>query len=45
MTWGIFYVISGNTRRYWDISDTQRVLGYEPEDNAEDYAAEIEGRA
>jgi nucleoside-diphosphate-sugar epimerase len=43
--WGIFYAISGNTRRYWDISDTQRVLGYEPEDNAEKYAAEIEGRA
>jgi nucleoside-diphosphate-sugar epimerase len=42
--WGIFYAISGNTRRYWDISDTQRVLGYEPEDNAEKYAAEIEGR-
>ena len=45
VTWGIFYTISGNTRRYWDISDTQRVLGYEPEDNAEEYAAEIEGRA
>jgi uronate dehydrogenase len=42
--WGIFYAISGKTRRYWDISDTQRVLGYEPEDNAEEYAAEIEGR-
>ena len=44
-TYGIFYAISGNTRRYWDIADTQRVLGYEPEDNAETYAAEIEGRA
>lgn len=40
---GIFYAISGNTRRYWDISDTQRILGYEPEDNAEDYAREILG--
>lgn len=38
---GIFYAISGNTRRYWDIGDTQRVLGYEPEDNAEEYAKEI----
>lgn len=43
--YGIFYAISGNTRRYWDISDTQRVLGYQPEDNAEEYAAEIEGKA
>jgi uronate dehydrogenase len=42
VSWGIFYAISGNTRRYWDIADTQRVLGYEPEDNAEEYAAEIE---
>jgi nucleoside-diphosphate-sugar epimerase len=42
-TWGIFYAISGNTRRYWDIADTQKVLGFEPEDNAETYAAEIEG--
>ncbi len=41
---GIFYAISGNSRRYWDISETERVLGYAPEDNAEDYAAEIEGR-
>ena len=44
VTWGIFYAISGNTRRYWDISSTQSVLGYEPEDNAEAYAAEIEGK-
>ncbi len=40
---GIFYAISGNTRRYWDITATQQVLGYEPEDNAEDYASEILG--
>ncbi|WP_017655071.1 NAD-dependent epimerase/dehydratase family protein [Fortiea contorta] len=31
----IFYGISGNTRRYWDISNAQAILGYEPEDNAE----------
>ncbi len=31
----IFYAISGNTRRYWDISNAQAILGYEPEDNAE----------
>jgi uronate dehydrogenase len=41
---GIFYAISGNSRRYWDIADTIRVLGYQPEDNAEEFAAEIEGR-
>ena len=31
----IFYAISGNTRRYWDISNAQKLLGYEPEDDAE----------
>lgn len=41
VSWGIFYAISGNTRRYWDIGDTQRILGYEPEDNAEEYASEV----
>ncbi len=41
---GIFYAISGNTRRYWDITATQQILGYEPEDNAEDYASEILGK-
>lgn len=40
---GIFYAISGNTRRYWDITATQQILGYEPEDNAEDFAGEILG--
>lgn len=41
---GIFYGISGNTRRYWDISSAQEVLGYRPEDDAEAYAAEVLGR-
>jgi uronate dehydrogenase len=35
----IFYAISGNTRRYWDISNAQLLLGYEPQDNAEDLLA------
>jgi len=39
--YGIYYGISGNTRRYWDISNAQRELGYQPQDDAEAYAAEI----
>ena len=31
----IFYAISGNTRRYWDISNAEKILGYAPQDNAE----------
>jgi nucleoside-diphosphate-sugar epimerase len=40
---GIFYGISRNTRRYWDITSAQEVLGYQPEDDAEAFAAELEG--
>ncbi len=43
LTWGIFYAISGNTRRYWDIGPTMDTLGYAPEDNAETYAARVTG--
>lgn len=31
----IFYAISGNTRRYWDITNAQALLGYDPQDDAE----------
>ncbi len=41
---GIFYGISRNRRRYWDISSAEAVLGYRPEDDAEEYAREVEGR-
>jgi uronate dehydrogenase len=36
----IAYGISANTRGWWDLS-TAKALGYEPQDNAEDYADEI----
>ena len=42
LRWGIFYAISGNTRRTWDIGPTQELLGYVPEDDAERYAAQVE---
>ena len=38
---GVYNAISGNSRRYWDITSAQRELGYDPDDNAEDYAAAI----
>ncbi len=37
----IFYGISGNTRRFWNISNAQELLGYAPQDNAEEYAKDI----
>ncbi|MGH2367117.1 MAG: NAD-dependent epimerase/dehydratase family protein, partial [Chloroflexota bacterium] len=39
---GIFYAISANGRRHWDITETIEKLGYQPEDDAEDYAAELD---
>jgi uronate dehydrogenase len=31
----IFYAVSNNKWRIWDISEAQRLIGYEPQDNAE----------
>ncbi len=42
VTFGIFYGISGNTRRYWDITSACEVLGYVPEDDGETFAAEFD---
>ena len=36
---GVFYAISGNSRRHWDITDTINRLGYQPQDDAERYFA------
>jgi nucleoside-diphosphate-sugar epimerase len=38
---GVFYGISANTRRQWDITNARELLGYAPEDNGELFAAEI----
>ena len=33
----IFFGISNNTGRFWDISNAQQLVGYEPQDDAIDY--------
>jgi len=43
--YGVFYAISRNARRRWDITDTIVKLGYRPEDDAEIYASKILGEA
>jgi NAD+ dependent glucose-6-phosphate dehydrogenase len=40
---GIFYAISGNSGRHWDITDTIERLGYRPEDDAARFLAERTG--
>jgi nucleoside-diphosphate-sugar epimerase len=32
---GVFYAVSANSRRHWDITDTIERLGYRPQDDAE----------
>lgn len=39
LQFGVFYGISRNSRRVWDLTESQRLLGYEPLDDAEDYAS------
>jgi NAD+ dependent glucose-6-phosphate dehydrogenase len=35
LPFGVFYAISGNSARHWDITDTIERLGYRPQDDAE----------
>jgi nucleoside-diphosphate-sugar epimerase len=37
----IFYGVSDNKWRFWDISHARKVVGYEPQDNAEDYRSRL----
>ena len=37
---GIYYGVSNNTGRFWDISNAERELGYRPQDNAERWYTE-----
>ena len=40
--YGVFYAISRNGGRHWDITETMEKLGYRPQDDAEDFAAELD---
>jgi uronate dehydrogenase len=37
LPFAIFFGISNNTERKWDISNAQKLVSYEPQDNAADY--------
>jgi uronate dehydrogenase len=34
---GVFYGVSANTWRFWDIDDARQAIEYRPRDNAEDW--------
>jgi nucleoside-diphosphate-sugar epimerase len=35
LRFGVFFGVSNNTGRYWDLSEAQRLIGYDPVDDAE----------
>ena len=41
LRFAIFYAVSNNKWRIWDISEAQRLIGYEPQDNMEVYRSEF----
>lgn len=38
----IFYGVSNNKWRFWEISDAERLIGYQPQDNMEDWRGRVE---
>jgi len=38
----IFYGVSNNKWRFWDIEHARKVVGYDPQDNAEDYRSRLQ---
>jgi uronate dehydrogenase len=41
LTYGVFYGVSANRWRIWDIDDARRALSYEPRDDAETWRGEV----
>lgn len=42
LRFAVFYGVSNNTWRFWDISDAQRLIGYRPQDNMEIWRGKVE---
>jgi nucleoside-diphosphate-sugar epimerase len=38
----VFFGVSDNTWRFWDIADAERLIGYQPQDNAENWRGRVE---
>jgi uronate dehydrogenase len=45
LAFGVFYGVSANRWRIWDIDDARRAIGYEPRDDAEVWRGEIDSPA
>lgn len=42
LRFAIFYGVSNNLWRFWDISDAERLIGYRPQDNAEAWRGKVD---
>lgn len=45
LTFGVFYGVSANTWRIWDLEDARRAIGYRPRDDAEAWREDPDVRA
>jgi len=45
LAFGVFYGVSANQWRIWDINDARHAIGYEPRDDAEKWRGEIRSSA
>jgi uronate dehydrogenase len=45
VTFGVFYGVSANTWRIWDLEDARRAIGYRPRDDAEAWREDPDVRA
>ena len=45
LRYGVYYGVSANTWRFWDIANATRELGYEPQDDAERFRSGSDPRA
>jgi nucleoside-diphosphate-sugar epimerase len=45
LRYGVYYGVSANTWRFWDISNATQELGYEPQDDAERFRSDSDRRA
>jgi uronate dehydrogenase len=45
LAFGVFYGVSANRWRIWDINDARHAIGYEPKDDAEEWRGEVSSSA
>jgi uronate dehydrogenase len=45
LSFGVFYGVSANRWRIWDVDDARRTIGYQPQDDAEDWRGEVDRAA